>query len=58
MYGTTLRQLRLDIISLDEIWLLADNEELLMSYQDFPWFKEQAVKAILNVDELSSRYYY
>lgn len=33
------------------IWLLAHDEELFLSYQDFPWFMEQPVKAIFNVQE-------
>ncbi len=40
------------------IWLLAIDEELFMSYQDFPWFKEQTTEAILNVEELSLGHYY
>ena len=29
-----------------------------MSYEDFPWFEEQPVKAILNVEEVSPGHYY
>ncbi|RMG51746.1 MAG: integron cassette protein, partial [Gammaproteobacteria bacterium] len=35
-------------ISAHGIWLLAHGKELFMSYEDFPWFKEQPVKNILN----------
>ena len=45
-------------ISLHGIWLLAHNEELFMSYMDFPWFKEQPVSTILNVEHLSRDHYY
>ena len=29
-----------------------------MSYEDFPWFKDQPVKSILNVEEQSPGHYY
>ena len=45
-------------ISSHGIWLFAHNEELFMSYEDFPWFKDQPVKAILNVEQLSKDHYY
>ncbi len=45
-------------ISSHGIWLLVHSEEFFMSYEDFPWFKGQPVKAILNVEELSSDHYY
>ena len=32
-------------ISSHGVWLLTDQEELFMSYQDFPWFKNQPVNA-------------
>jgi hypothetical protein len=30
---------------------LADDRELFMSYEDFPWFKDAPVGKILNVEE-------
>jgi hypothetical protein len=29
-----------------------------MSYEEFPWFKEQPVKSILNVEEPSAGHFY
>ena len=40
------------------IWLLYRGRELFMSYDDFPWFKEQPLKAILNVEEQSPGHFY
>lgn len=40
------------------IWLLAHDEELFLSYDDFPWFKGQPVEAILTVEQLSADHYY
>jgi len=38
--------------------LLAQGKEMFMSYEDFPWFKDQAVKAIINVEESSPGHFY
>ena len=45
-------------ISSHGVWLLSHNKELFMSYEDFPWFKEQPVNAILNVEEQSLGHFY
>lgn len=39
-------------------WLLAHDKELFLSYDDFPWFREQPVKAITNVEEPAPGHYY
>lgn len=33
------------------VWLLADDRELFMSYEDFPWFKDAPVGKVLNVEQ-------
>ncbi len=45
-------------ISAHGAWLLTRNKELFMSYEDFPWFKDQPIKAILNVEEQSPGHFY
>ena len=40
------------------VWLLTQHKELFMSYEDFPWFKNQTVNAITNVNELSEGHFY
>ena len=41
------------------IWLLsASGKELFLSYDDFPWFRNQPVSAIYNIQELSPGHYY
>jgi len=45
-------------ISAHGIWLLAQNKELFMSYDDFPWFKNQTVESILNVEEQGENHFY
>lgn len=45
-------------ISAHGIWLLTHNKELFMSYDDFPWFKNQTVESITNVKEQSPDHFY
>lgn len=41
------------------IWLLASSgKELFLSYENFPWFKDQIVKAIYNVEEPTPSHFY
>lgn len=37
-------------ISPHGIWLLTAEEELFLPFEEFPWFKEARVAAILNVE--------
>ncbi len=45
-------------ISSHGVWLLSNDKELFMSYEDFPWFKDQPVKSIINVEEQSPGHFY
>ncbi len=45
-------------VSAHGVWLLTDNGELFMSFDDFPWFKNQTIELIINVEEQSSGHYY
>ncbi len=45
-------------VSSQGVWLLAHDKELFMSYEDFPWFKDHPIKAILRVEEPSPGHYY
>lgn len=40
------------------IWLLLGEKELLLSFEDFPWFKDASVSAIQNVQFPSSQHLY
>ena len=37
-------------ISPQGLWLLADEEELFLPFDEFPWFREARVSAILHVE--------
>lgn len=45
-------------ISRHGIWLLAHDKELFLPYDDFPWFQNQPVSAIFNVEEPAPGHYY
>jgi hypothetical protein len=40
------------------VWLLAHDKELFMSYEDFPWFKDQTISSITNVEEQHNGHFY
>lgn len=56
--GNSTSPVEITNISTHGIWLLAHNKELFMSYDDFPWFKDQPVKSIIDVTEQSPNHFY
>ena len=57
-HGNNILAAEVTNISTHGVWLLAHEKELFMSYEDFPWFKDQAVKSIVNVEEQSPGHFY
>jgi len=45
-------------ISAHGLWLLSKGKEYFLSYDDFPWFKDQPVKSIINVEEPTPGHFY
>ncbi len=45
-------------VSSHGIWLLSGENELFLSYEDFPWFKDQPLRRILTVEEPSPGHFY
>lgn len=45
-------------ISAHGIWLLTDDSELFMSYEDFPWFKKATIAQVTNVEEPQKGHFY
>ena len=50
MPGTSTSEAEVTNISRHGVWLLLDERELFMSFEEFPWFADAAVKAIVNVE--------
>ena len=49
--GKTTSEVEVTNISAHGVWLLVRGRELFMPYADFPWFRDQPVKAIVKVEE-------
>ncbi len=45
-------------ISAHGLWLFAHGKELFMSYDDFPWFRDQPIKTIPHVEEQSPGHFF
>ena len=58
MRGTATSEVEITNISSFGIWLLVRNKELFMSYEEFPWFKDQPVKSIIRVEEPAQGHFY
>ncbi len=58
VYGNSTSVVEVTSISTHGIWLFADQKELFMPYEEFPWFKDQPVKNIIHVEEQSKGHFY
>lgn len=56
--GATTSDVEVTNISVHGIWLLASGRELFLPYEEFPWFKDQSVATILNVEQPSPGHFY
>ena len=57
-HGNNISNVKVSNISSHGVWLLTHGKELFMSYDNFPWFKEQTVQSITNVEEPSLGHFY
>lgn len=57
-HGSPTSPVEVTHISSHGVWLLADGQEYFMSYESFPWFKEQPINGILSVEECSPGHFY
>ena len=57
-YGNSTSAVEVTNISNHGVWLFAHGKELFMSYEDFPWFKDQTVRSITNVEEQNTGHFY
>ena len=57
-HGDNISVVEVTNISAHGIWLLAHGKEHFMSYEDFPWFKDEVVKSIFNVEEQADNHFY
>ena len=50
--------IEVSLVSNQGFWLLAEDEELFLSYADFPWFKDATIAQITNVERPSADHLY
>lgn len=50
--------IEVSLVSNQGFWLLAADEELFLSYADFPWFKQATIAQITNVERPSADHLY
>ena len=56
--GVSSSTIEVSLVSNQGFWLLAEDEELFLSYADFPWFKEATIAQITNVQRPSANHLY
>ena len=58
MHGLITSAVEVTNISRHGFWLLLDEEELLLPFEQFPWFKSATVEQIINVEQPSAEHLY
>lgn len=58
MPGLPTLEIEVSLVSSKGFWLLLDNEELFVSYTEFPWFKQATVEQITTIERPSSNHLY
>ena len=56
--GTSTSEAEVTHISKHGFWLLIDDKEHFLSFEDFPWFSKASVSAIQKVDLLNAHHLY
>jgi len=57
MHGIPTSETEVTHVSSHGVWLLADGQELFLSFDDFPWFKDAPIGKILNVEQVASGHF-
>ena len=58
MHGASTSEIEVSLVSSKGFWLLLGDEELFVSYAEFPWFKQVTVEAITTVERPSADHLY
>ncbi len=58
MHGAFTSEIEVSLVSNKGFWLLLGNEELFVSYADFPWFKQATVEQITTIEWPSTDHLY
>ena len=58
MPGTGTFPAEVSHVSRHGLWLLADDEELLLPFEQFPWFKNATIEQIMTVERPTADHLY
>jgi hypothetical protein len=58
MPGVSTLGIEVSLVSNKGFWLLLDNEELFVTYAEFPWFKQATVDEIITIERPSPNHLY
>jgi hypothetical protein len=56
--GASISEVEVTQISQHGIWLMLNDKEYFLSFENFPWFKEASVAAIHNLSLLNANHLY
>jgi hypothetical protein len=56
--GKNISTVEVTNISSHGIWILAGEDEMFLSYENFPWFKDVPIKQILNLEQPLVNHFY
>ena len=57
-HGKTILSTEVTNISNHGFWLMIEEAEYFLSYNDFPWFKNATIGNILNIEEPTKHHFY
>ena len=57
-HGPSTSVIEVTNISRHGFWILLDERELFLSFQEFPWFKDAQIGVILKVERLNATHLY
>jgi len=58
MLGTNISQVEISGVSKHGFWLLLDEEELFVSFSEFPWFRKAPIEQLFQVERPQSHHLY
>ena len=58
MLGIPTSEIEVSLVSNKGFWLLLDDEELFISFSDFPWFKQATIEELTSVAKPSPNHLY
>jgi len=56
--GRSILEVEVTNISNHGLWILTQNKELFLSYEDFPWFKNKTIDNIAKVESFDQGHLY